>query len=107
MKQTITAYDFERAFYDAGRGNSFTYNGLRALFDYLEEGEGGGEEMELDVVGIDCDFCEYETAVKCVEDGGYTELDGDEAEKEEQAIEYLQDYTSIITFEGGIIIQNF
>ena len=106
MKQTISFYDFEKAFIDHGRGNSFSYDGLKALFEHLEEC--GGDDMELDVVEIDCEFCEYESAVKCVEDCGYTDLTGDDDEdKEAEAISYLRDHTSLIKFDGGIIIQNF
>tara|TARA_R100001129_G_C5233685_1_gene223333 strand:+ start:498 stop:794 length:297 start_codon:yes stop_codon:yes gene_type:complete len=62
MKQTIDLYDFHRAFNVMGRDDPFTYEGLSALFDWLIEiEEGTGEEMELDVVGICCEFTEYES----------------------------------------------
>ena len=61
MKQTINFYDFQKAFQDL-RPNSFTYDGLRALFEYLEESEEStGEEIELDVIALCCDFIEYES----------------------------------------------
>jgi hypothetical protein len=40
------------------RGNTFTPAGYDALFDYLEE---SGEDIELDVIALCCDFCEYES----------------------------------------------
>ena len=59
MKQTVNFYDFERAFADHGRSEQFTYEGLRVLFDFLEEMEADtGEEMELDVIALCCDFYE-------------------------------------------------
>lgn len=59
MKKTINLYDFREAFRTMGRKDNFTYNGLEVLFDYLEEIEqGSGEEMELDVIGLCCDFAE-------------------------------------------------
>ena len=62
MKQTIDLYDFHRAFNVMGRDDPFTYEGLSALFDMLTEyEEGTGEEIELDVVGICCEFTEYES----------------------------------------------
>ena len=62
MKQTIDLYEFRNAFNVMGRDDSFTYEGLSALFDWLSEIEDGtGEEMELDVVGICCEFTEYES----------------------------------------------
>lgn len=57
MKNTVNFYDFERAFRDHDRYDSFGYEGLKLLFDWLEEyEESTGEEIELDVVAIDCDF---------------------------------------------------
>ena len=58
MKQTIDIYDFRAAF----AGGQFTYEGLSALFDMLTEyEESTGEELELDVVGICCEFTEYDS----------------------------------------------
>ena len=39
MKQTINFYNFSDAFRKAGRADQFTYEGQRAIFDYLEEYE--------------------------------------------------------------------
>ena len=58
MKQTIDIYAFRAAF----AGGQFTYEGLAAIFDMLTEYEDStGEEIELDVVGICCEFTEYES----------------------------------------------
>ena len=59
MKTTINRYQFERAFADADRKDNFTYEGLGLLFDYFEEYEDStGEEIELDVVAICCEYNE-------------------------------------------------
>jgi hypothetical protein len=59
MKTTISLYDFERAFVDAGRKDQFTYEGKKILFEYLEElEESTGQEIELDVIALCCDYCE-------------------------------------------------
>ena len=61
MKKTINQYDFSDAFEKMGRDNNFSYEGKKALFNYLEElEEGTGEEMELDVIAICCEYTEYE-----------------------------------------------
>ena len=61
MKTTINEYQFEQAFRDAGRGDNFSYAGLQALFEYLQSYEDdGGEEIELDVIALCCEFTEYE-----------------------------------------------
>ncbi len=63
MKTTINRYQFERAFVDADRKDNFTYEGLGLLFDYFEEYEDStGEEIELDVIAICCDYTEDEWA---------------------------------------------
>ena len=61
MKQTINFYAFQKAFQDL-RPNSFTYDGLRALFEYLEELEDStGIEEELDVIDLCGAYNEYES----------------------------------------------
>ena len=60
MKQSINMYDFERAFKNFERDN-FSYDGLKALFEDLEEYEEvTGEEVELDVIALCCDYMEYD-----------------------------------------------
>jgi hypothetical protein len=59
MKTTVSLHEFRDAFRSMGRGNQFTYEGLEVIFDYLESmEEDTGEEMELDVIAICCDFTE-------------------------------------------------
>jgi hypothetical protein len=59
MKQTINLYEFRNAFNSMGRGDQFTYEGLEILFNGLEEfEEDTGEEIDLDVIAICCDFAE-------------------------------------------------
>lgn len=61
MKQTINFYDFQKAFQDL-RPNNFSYQGLRALFDYLEElEESTGHETEFDVIELCGAYNEYES----------------------------------------------
>lgn len=61
MKKTINFYDFTEAFKKAGRGNQFTYSGLRTIFDCIEDYENEAhEEIELDVIAICCEYAEYE-----------------------------------------------
>lgn len=58
MKKTVSVYDFRDAFQQI-RPNNFSYEGLSILFDYLEELEDDiGEQIELDVIAICCDFAE-------------------------------------------------
>jgi hypothetical protein len=60
MKQSISFYNFADAF-QALRPTNFSYEGLRAMFDHLEQREDDtGEEMELDVIALACDYTEYQ-----------------------------------------------
>ena len=57
MKTTITRNNFIDAFYDSQYKNNFSFEGLHVLYDYFEELESStGEEIELDVVAIACEY---------------------------------------------------
>ena len=102
MKQTINQHAFTEAFHNAGRGEQFSYAGLIALFEYLEEyEEDTGEEMELDVIGLCCEFTEYASCIEAAKDHGEAFDDEDEAN------EWLIDQTIVIAFDGGVIITDF
>lgn len=60
MKQSINEYDFRNAFIQL-RPDNFTYEGLTALYNHLEDLEQDtGQEIELDVIALCVDFSEYE-----------------------------------------------
>ena len=112
MTTTVTKSEFRDAFYDHNRGDQFGYNGLGALFDFFEQlEEDTGNGIELYVIALCCDFSEHDSAVDCISDNGYGfgehDPDHDEDEREEAALEYLQERTNVLQFEGGIIIQQF
>ena len=60
MKTTVTKHSFIDAFRSSSNyNNNFTYQGLQALFDYLEDYEEQTDtEIELDIVALCCDFTE-------------------------------------------------
>ena len=59
MKQTIQFGDFQDAFIRMNRKENFSYQGKKALFEYLEEYEQNtGEEIELDVITLCCEYNE-------------------------------------------------
>jgi len=98
MKQTINEYDFRRAF-EQLRPNNFSYQGLGALFDYFEELEDSiGEEIELDVIGICCEYSEYDNPSEFQEDYG----------EKYKTIKDIEDHTTVITIDDdSFIIQQF
>lgn len=111
MKTTVSAHDFLEAF-KRQRPENFSRAGLFALFDYLGEVEReSATEMELDVVAICCDYTEYATAVEAALAYGFESRDEDDdidAEaREREYLEFLTDKTTVVQFDGGVIVQNF
>ena len=105
MKQTITEYQFVDSFRHAGRESQFSVPARRALFEHFEIIEQyQDEEIELDPIGICCDFAEYPSALAAAEDYGFK--DGIDS-KDETPLEWLQNRTQVIEFSGGIVIQQF
>ena len=94
MKQTVNLYKFRRAF-ETLRPDNFSFHGLEALFDHLEEYEQGiGQESILDVIAICCDYCELKTEAELCAMYSLT-------------MEEIRENTQVIEFDGGIIIQSF
>ena len=101
MKTLLNTYDVANALAKDEYAN-WSQNGALALAEYLEEyEESTGEELALDPVAIRCEFSEYESAIEAA--AQYTS----EFTTAEAALEYLQDHTSVITYDGGVIIQDF
>ena len=111
MKITINESIFKEQFRLHGRKDQFSYNGLTALYKHLEEAldEDSENEYVLDVIGLCCEFSEYDNALDAALN--YNRLINDksltEDENERNALGFLRDHTLVITFEGGIIIQDF
>jgi hypothetical protein len=108
MKTYISQYDFRRAFQEC-RPDNFSYEGLKILFEYLEEYEMDiGEELELDVIGLCCDFTE--DSFENIADLYGIELDenDDEDEQKQQVIDFLQSEGAYVGDSiNGIIYRNF
>lgn len=112
MKQTVYINDFRDAFRSAGRASSFTWDGLRVLFEYLEEYEDStGTEIELDVIALCCEYTEA-NPWDIIESYGIdlSDVDPDDVEEVEEAVlDYLNDYTTVcgVTDSGTIVYQQF
>ncbi len=105
MKQTINRSDFERAFKDMNRLDNFSYEGIGLLFSYLEDYEQStGEEIELDVVALCCEY--FEDEVRAIAESYSVDLSEceDEGEERDAVRDYLQDNTSIVgeTVDGFV-----
>jgi hypothetical protein len=59
MKETVDRCMFVDIFKAYGREDSYSHWGLNKLWEYFEEYEAStGEEIELDVIGICCEYNE-------------------------------------------------
>jgi len=97
MKQTIGQSQFIDAFHHAGRGDQFSYEALTLLFDYLAELENGtGEEIELDVIAICCEYEESDWRTLADDYDIDLEECNDDEEKEAAVLEYLEGETQVI-----------
>ena len=104
MIQTITINDFIRAFEQMGRAKAWSIAGLTALFDHLEECEDPNRPMELDVVGIDCEFTEYADINELKNDYSVPE----ECEDDDEALDYFREETLVLELgNGGLVIQQY
>lgn len=120
MKQHVSVYDFRDSFLSSDTyKDNFTYDGLTALFDYLEQyEEETGEEIEFDMVALACEYSEYESAWEAMEQYQPEDMpvEGEEGDdlveiqekNEAEALRWLEENTTVIPVEGGgVIIQDF
>ena len=109
MKQSISFSSFVDAFHAYNRYDSFGYDAIRVIFDYLEEyEESTGEEVELDVIAICCDYNVSTWDVIALDYRIDLEGCDDEEEKEETVLDYLNYNTIVLgTCKDGIVYQVF
>ena len=99
MIQNVSWYDFSDRFTQSDTyKNNFSYEGLKALFDYFEQyEEDTGETTEFDMVGICCDYSEFDNLEEI--QSQYPDI---------KSIDDLEDKTSVIKCDNGhLIIFNF
>ena len=106
MKQTINDFQFRDAFIRMDRKENFSYAGLTALYDYLTDLEGDmGEELELDVIALCCDYSEHDLQDLQREYGDY---EGEQWQDLEEAIQWLEEQTTVIRVDDDrVIVQVF
>lgn len=81
------------------RPHNFSYEGLHALFDYLEQlSEDIGSDIDFDPISICCDFSEYDTFKQFQNDYDYID-----------SFDELREKTNVILLGEGdkFIMENF
>ena len=98
MKTTINFYEF-RNWFEENRPNSFSHDGLVALFDYLEQYESDCDtEIEFDPIAFCCEYTEF---------NNLKDFQADYGEKYE-SVQAISDETIVIPIaSGSFIIQEF
>jgi hypothetical protein len=110
MKTTVYFSEFCDYFHKI-RPDNFSYQGLRVLYDYLEEIDNScGEESELDVIGLCCDFAEATWETIASDYRSQIELDENENEDEQKAqvLDFLADNDVLIgETDNSIVYRQF
>ena len=97
IKTISTVGQFRDAFVSSGRKDQFSYDALGLLFNYFDDIE---EPIELDVIGICCEYFEMDAGEVrvnyCLDDDADVEA-------------YLNDNTCVIgqTDDGAYVFQQF
>ena len=112
LKQTIRSSGHMRdEFQQYGRGDQFSYRAFDTLFDWYSDLD---DAIEFDVIGICCDWCEYDSAAELAADYDIAleDLvldpadipDMDEDEIEEAYAEELNNRGVLLRVEGGSVL---
>lgn len=90
MKNSNISFgEFSDSFGDSYKDN-FSYQGKRALYDYITDlEEETGEEIELDTVALCVEYTEYESLAELQQN--YTDI---------KSMDELKDTTAVIEIEG-------
>lgn len=108
MKTTVDFQDFSHSF-ERIRPDNFSSQGLSVLWDYLEQyEEDTGQELELDVIAICCDFSEDSTEnIAAAYDIDLSDCE-DKDEQHETVKEYLEDQGALVgEVSGGFVYRDF
>lgn len=105
--KSFDLYDFKREFERYGRSNNFSDEAMEELYNYYDDLD---EPYELDVIGICCNWTEYESleeyAKEYMDESDFEGMDDDE--KEEAILDNLDNNTYFTRFySGSVLIQNY
>lgn len=95
MYKVLGFCDFCDEFKGSSYENNFTYEGKKALYDYLTDDE-MGDGNELDIVALCCEFTEY------------ANLEELQKDYDIESMEELEEKTTVIMInDTSFIIQDF
>lgn len=98
--QTIDETGFIQGFQDA-RIIAFSTNGLKALYEHITDRERDeGEDYEFDPMDLTLRFTQHNNALEALNEVPSTMT-------EDEARDELEGCTTLITFDGGVIILDY
>lgn len=91
--------ELRHEFQGYGRGEQFSRWGFDALFKFLDDfSEDTGEDIQLDVIEICCEWSEYDSVEEACEQYG----------DHIQTLDDLSDHTHTLLLDsGGVVIRDF
>lgn len=111
IKNTIT-WDYEFSNWISNSDsykNNFSFEGANAVQDYYEQlSDDLGQDIEFDPIAWCCEFSEYGSFEDFKNDAGFTDSEGKhEGYPDIKTLDDLRDNTTVIEFDGGIIVGEF
>ena len=109
MKTRVYLDDFVQSFKDHGRESQFSRPALYGLFNYIEEYEDStGEDIELDVIALCCDYTEA-SYKDIVDDYGIDVSEcADVEDMREAVLEHLEGETQVVWYDDdSVLFANF
>jgi len=105
MKTSVYLDDFVQAFKDYGHESQFSRPALYGLFNYLERYEQDtGEEIELDVIALCCDYTEA-SYKDIVDDYGIDVSEcADVEDMREAVLEHLEGETQLVWYDDDTVL---
>ncbi len=109
MKTRVTLDDFVQAFKDRGRESQFSRPALYGLFNYIEEyEESTGEEIDLDVIALCCDYTEMSFPDVVREYSIDVSECADVEDMREAVLDYLEGETQVVWHDDdSVLFANF
>jgi len=105
MKTRVTLDDFMQAFKDRGRESQFSRPALYGLFNYLERYEQDtGEEIELDVIALCCDYTEMEYSDISHEYRIDVSDCEDVEEARERVLDHLGNHSQVVWYDDDTVL---
>lgn len=105
MKTRVYLDDFVQSFKDRNRESQFSRPALYGLFSYLEEYEDStGEEIELDVIALCCDYTE--ASYKDIADDYGIDVSecADVEDMREAVLEHLEGETQVVWYDDDTVL---